>query len=145
MRAARSTNCRFHRRSQNRAGAAILEFALILPLMVTIVLGCVDFGRFVYAYIAVHNAAREGAGAVIDKDLGGSATPNLIANVDLAVRLEMSNYDPENVASVVELVKEGSFRRVRVGVAYSFDTLIPWPGIPSHLDLGHSVEMRLLN
>ena len=35
--------------------------ALILPLLVVIVLLCVDFGRFATVYTAVTNAAREGA------------------------------------------------------------------------------------
>src|SRR5438445_3994558 len=44
-----------------RSGLAAVEFAVILPLLLTIVLGCVDFGRFAYSYIAVVNAARAGA------------------------------------------------------------------------------------
>ncbi len=123
----------------------MLEFALILPLLMTIVLGCVDFGRFVYTYIAVHNAARAGAGAVMDKNIGGNVTPILISNVNAAVQLDMSNFTfPAGFAPSVELIRESNVRRVRVGVTYPFDTLIPWPGIPSHLDLTHSVEMRLL-
>ena len=46
---------------RHRRGAAAVEFAVILPLLVTIVLGCVDFGRFAYNYIALTNAARAGA------------------------------------------------------------------------------------
>ncbi len=124
----------------------MLEMALVLPLLVTIALGCVDFGRFVYAYIGVHNAARAGAGVVIDKDLGSSVTPALLLNVDWAIRQEMSQHVfSESFVPEVALIQEGSFRRVRIGVTYPFDTLITWPGIPSHLDLQHSVEMRLLN
>src|SRR5690242_21582132 len=44
-----------------RCGAAAVEFALILPLLVTLVLASVDFGQFAYNYIAVTNAARAGA------------------------------------------------------------------------------------
>lgn len=132
-------------RRPDRSGAALLEFALVLPLLMLIVLGCVDFGRFVYTYISVHNGARAGAGAVIDKALGGSVTPGLVTNINVAVQQEMSDFVfPAGFAPDVALIKEGSFRRVRVGVTYPFDTLVPWPGIPSHLDLTHSIEMRLL-
>ena len=55
-----STWARRHRR-----GAAAVELAMILPVLMTIVLGCVDFGRFAYNYIAVTNAARAGASYAI--------------------------------------------------------------------------------
>ena len=45
---------------RHRRGVTAVEFALILPLLMTIVLGCVDYGRFAYDYIAVTNAARAG-------------------------------------------------------------------------------------
>src|SRR5438477_12753384 len=48
-------------RQRCRGGAAAMEFALMAPVLVTMVLGCVDFGRFAYNYIAVTNAARAGA------------------------------------------------------------------------------------
>jgi Flp pilus assembly protein TadG len=47
-------------RYDRRRGASATELAIILPLFITIVLSCVDFGRFAYTYIAVSNAARAG-------------------------------------------------------------------------------------
>ncbi len=41
-------------------GAAAVEFALILPLILTLVCGIIDFGRFLNAQITVTQAAREG-------------------------------------------------------------------------------------
>src|SRR6266849_1197925 len=45
-----------------RQGTAAVEFAIILPVVMVLVLGCIDFGRFPHSYIAVTNAARAGAG-----------------------------------------------------------------------------------
>ena len=42
-------------------GQAMVEFALVLPIMLVMLLLAVDFGRLFYPYISVHNAAREGA------------------------------------------------------------------------------------
>jgi Flp pilus assembly protein TadG len=39
--------------------------AVIMPVFLTLVLGCLDFGRFAYNLIAVTNAARAGAGVAI--------------------------------------------------------------------------------
>ncbi len=44
-------------------GQAIIEFAYVLPLMVTIALGIVEFGVLFYDQAVVTNASREGARA----------------------------------------------------------------------------------
>jgi len=45
-------------------GAAAVEFALLLPLLVLIVFGLIDFGRAINAQITLTQAAREGARAL---------------------------------------------------------------------------------
>ena len=42
-------------------GAALLEFALILPVLLVLCIGCVEIGRVLYAYSAVESAVRGGA------------------------------------------------------------------------------------
>ena len=46
-------------------GQSLVEFALILPLLLVIVLGTIDVGRWVFADNSVSNAAREGMRAAI--------------------------------------------------------------------------------
>ena len=48
------------RRRLERGNSAV-ELALILPLLLMLTLGAVDFGRLFYAYIAVSNAAHQAA------------------------------------------------------------------------------------
>jgi Flp pilus assembly protein TadG len=48
------------RRDRSR-GQTLVEFALILPVFLTLTLGVVDGARIFTAYIAVTNASREGA------------------------------------------------------------------------------------
>ena len=59
-------------RACRQRGQALVEFALGALLLFLIVFGVVDFGRVIYAYSAVSNAAREGAryGAVHPSDTG---------------------------------------------------------------------------
>ncbi|MGH8867316.1 MAG: TadE/TadG family type IV pilus assembly protein [Actinomycetes bacterium] len=47
--------------SGREAGAAAVEFALILPILLLLVFGIIDFGRALNAQITVTQAAREGA------------------------------------------------------------------------------------
>jgi Flp pilus assembly protein TadG len=53
------------RRSARRApadrGAAAVEFALLLPMLLLLVFGIIDFGRALNAQITLTQAAREGA------------------------------------------------------------------------------------
>jgi Flp pilus assembly protein TadG len=42
-------------------GAAVVEFALLLPLLLLVVFGIIDFGRALNAQITLTQAAREGA------------------------------------------------------------------------------------
>jgi Flp pilus assembly protein TadG len=50
---------------RRRAGQSLVEFALLLPILLVILLGIFDFGRAIYAYNAVSNAAREGGRTAI--------------------------------------------------------------------------------
>ena len=48
-------------RSRANRGQALVEFALIVPLFLTLLVAVVDFGRVVWANDTLANAAREGA------------------------------------------------------------------------------------
>ncbi|MGH9157333.1 MAG: TadE/TadG family type IV pilus assembly protein [Acidimicrobiales bacterium] len=73
-----------HRRDQR--GAAMVEFALVLPLLVMLVFGIIEFGRGYNAKITVTAAAREGARLLA---LGGTAD-----EVRARVRASAPSLDP---------------------------------------------------
>ena len=45
----------------SQRGSAAVEISILLPVLVTMLLGTIDFGRLFYAYITVSSAAHEGA------------------------------------------------------------------------------------
>ena len=55
-------------------GQGLAELALILPLLLTILLGTLDLGRAFYTYIALTNAAREAARYAAVNDSSASIT-----------------------------------------------------------------------
>ncbi len=55
-------------------GQGLLEFALVIPVLLLVLLGAADMGQAYYAYTQVTNAAREGARY-------GANHPNLLGNV----------------------------------------------------------------
>ncbi|MEW6771806.1 MAG: TadE/TadG family type IV pilus assembly protein [Bacillota bacterium] len=48
-------------RLKNERGQATVELALVLPILILILFGIMEFGRIFSAYLVITNAAREGA------------------------------------------------------------------------------------
>ncbi len=57
------TGSRFAR--GNRRGAAVVEFAVVVPVFLTLVFGMIEYGRMVMVQQIITNAAREGARVAI--------------------------------------------------------------------------------
>lgn len=83
-RSRRSSSRRSDRRCDQR-GAAALEFALIVPILISLVFGIADFGWAINRDTLVNNAAREGARE-------GSLNPNAAAIAD-TVRRSLSQVE----------------------------------------------------
>ena len=80
---------RRHRRG--KLGQAIVETALLFPILCLLVMGSTDLGRVFYYSIAVTNAAREGArqGSTYDPDTGNASATH--AAVIAAIRAEAAD------------------------------------------------------
>jgi Flp pilus assembly protein TadG len=56
-------------RRSNEPGQALVEFALILPVFILLLVGLFDLGRAVYAFNTISNASREAVRvAIVDQD-----------------------------------------------------------------------------
>ena len=56
-------------------GQALVEFALVLPVFLLIIMGIVDAGRLIYTYNTVANASRDGARvAIVNQSTDGTDT-----------------------------------------------------------------------
>lgn len=74
---------RRRRRFADQSGAEVIEFALVLPLLLLIVMGIIDFGLIFRTYEVITNAAREGARIGV---LPGYGNADIIARVDQYVQ-----------------------------------------------------------
>ncbi|MGB6836982.1 MAG: TadE family protein [Dehalococcoidia bacterium] len=131
------------RRARYQRGQSLVEFALLLPLLLIIMLGVLDFGRVYFAYVSVTNAARNGAhyaSATTEKagDLDG------IRGAALADTENLLNTSPTNpaVSAQTGLDSQGK-TYASVTVSYTFETMFPWPGIPDSVDMQRTVRMRV--
>jgi hypothetical protein len=48
-------------RRQRDSGQELVEYAIVFPVLMLMLLGIIEFGRIIYSYNAISNAAREGA------------------------------------------------------------------------------------
>lgn len=81
----RSLTARFFTRSELRdtRGTAVVEFALIFPILAILLFGVIDFGRAYFLRTNLVSAAREGAryGAAMTNPCLGSSTTTILAQV----------------------------------------------------------------
>ena len=135
-------------RSRRRRGGAALELAILLPLLISIILGCIDLGRFVVIYVTITNAARAGAGAGAMKPATVSTMSSWRNAVKFAVLDELSNQGGFEASAMTipdpQWITETSpkFNRVQVKINYSFATIVQWPLAPSSFTISRTVEMR---
>jgi Flp pilus assembly protein TadG len=74
----------FRKCRRNRRGSAVVEFAVVAPIFITLVFGMIEYGRMVMVQQLITNAAREGARRGV---LDGATT----AEVQTAVTSHLSN------------------------------------------------------
>jgi hypothetical protein len=89
-------------------GAAAVEFALVLPILMLLVFGMVDFGRAYNARITLSNAAREGVRVWA---LGGTEAEATQRVNDTAVGLTISGvtYEPCTFGARTQITVTASF------------------------------------
>ena len=160
-----------YRRHQpkSESGAALVELAVALPVLVYVLVGTIDFGRVFYTSNALSNAARAGAqyGA---RSLGNSglittmqttATNAISPNTGVtavASRLcqcatnagVLSDTSPTpndcvTAPSTTCPSASGKHRVITVTVTASktFATISRYPGIPSNLSISRVAKMRV--
>jgi Flp pilus assembly protein TadG len=115
-------------------------------LLVTIVLGCVDFGRFAYSYVGLTNAAQAGANYAISNSYLAAGASQWTSQVQQEATNEMNQqtgYNSQNLTVSVSTTLEGvALRRVQVTATYPFKTIVNWPGISSNVTMSRTVVMR---
>ncbi len=89
---------------RSERGATVVEFALILPILVMLVFGIVEFGRGYNAKITVTHAAREGARVLAltaDASAAELAAKNAATSLDAgSITVTSSACTPGTPASV---------------------------------------------
>jgi Flp pilus assembly pilin Flp len=106
-------------------GTSLVEFALVAPVLLLLLVGILDLGRAVNALVTVSNAAREGSHYAI---LHPTASPSAIVS---AVRARVVPLD------ATQVVVTSSY--------YNGATFAPWPagGVPASSPAPQAVPVRV--
>lgn len=75
-----------------RRGNAILEAALVLPILISLTFGSIEFGHFFYVKHCLQGAARQGARAGIPADSTKGDVTAAVREAMAAYGLEKSGY-----------------------------------------------------
>ena len=109
-------------RLRNRKGAAVVEFAVCLPLIMLIMLGSIEAANMLFLRQALVQASYEGAKAAVRLD-SDNATVEEIANLVAAGR-RIEGFTVETVPSDVTLVPQGELIRVRTSAPVDSNSFI---------------------
>lgn len=126
---------------KSQTGQALVEFALVLPVLLTLVLGSVDAGWLLYAKISTIAAAREAARAVSVLD---SAEYNGGGRITIANQKMTPVPGTESVEVLPLIYSEGA--QVTVTVTTNVSPLVgflPSSIIPDSVEIQSKVFMRL--
>ena len=104
---------------KNEKGQSLIEFSIILPLLLLLLMGILEFALMLNSYLSINNSAREGARLGI-VDGSNSEIKQLIANIS-------PNLNAENlIVSITPL--DGSRKSgdtLTVEVLYNYQVTIP--------------------
>lgn len=144
--------------AKTTSGQALVEYALILPLLFLLIVNAVNFGAFFFDWITVANAARAGAQyAALGTAAYGSPQSPIVSQVQGLISADMSSLANAPTVSVcrtndgsgcsVPVDPEG-YSVTSVDVTYTYTPVVPlfdFPGLGIHATMPpYTIHRRVL-
>jgi Flp pilus assembly protein TadG len=121
-----------------RAGAAVVELAILLPLLTLCFLLAADFARVFYFSLTLMNCARAGALYAYDPT---AAAESPFPNVSAAALADATNINPQPTITQTNGADAAGRSYVDVTAAYTFKPVASIPPIPGEVKLTRTVRM----
>ncbi len=129
-----------------RRGSTAVEFAIVLPVLMLLAIGCGDFLRVFHFRQVVCNATRCGAMLGAGKQFTAHTAQHWQDEVHQAVAKELMNlpdYQSELASISLSFTTDSDqVKRIRLEATYPFNTVIRWPGLPEQVLIRHHVHIR---
>jgi Flp pilus assembly protein TadG len=144
------------------SGQALVELGLILPVLLLLLIGVIEIGRYAYIGILIGNAARAGAAfgaqsipqsgdtvgisAAATNDFasnGQGSTLNVVSNTTCGCDSGGTFTSAASCASATCPTSAHWVINVNVTASGTFSGLFNYPGIPSSLDISRKATLRV--
>ncbi len=135
------------RKSQNQKGVAVVEFALVLPMLLVLAFGIIEFSLILFDKAVITNASREGARAGIvagDPRVSDAAIIGVANNYFSTHVVSLGPNNPSSVTVAREGNNFGDDLTVTVSYSYGFLVLPNFvTGITGPLTLTATTVMKM--
>lgn len=120
------------RKNGRERGQSLVELAISLTVILLLLAGAVDFGMALFSYVAIRDAAQEGAlyGSLNPTDLDGirdRVRATSTHPVDLSAFAD-SQIVIETIGASCEGTTSGASNGIRVTVGYDYPIIMPYVG-----------------
>ena len=116
---------------RNERGTAMVEMAIVLPIIILFFLGMIDFGRAIFLYNNLTNAAREGARFGASQVQGGS-TPPAPGPIQDTTKVRIVDFSGQPLDATASIVATTTISKITVTITnYSFKPITPLPMVSS--------------
>lgn len=134
------------------SGTAVIEFALILPVLVYLLIGMIEVGRYAYYGILAAHAVRSGLQYGTQNVMSAADTTGIrtvtLADAQNAPAFNVTTTyfcELDNVAANCTSNATGLVYFLKIQVTGTFTSLLNYPGVPNHIPITSSGVMRVAN
>lgn len=118
----------------NEKGAAMVEFALVLPLLLVLIGGIIQFGFIFNAQITLNSSVREGARHAVVGYTDVEATQKVM---DSAIALMLKNI----IVNVVDVTENNNVVQKKVNATGTVDVFMPFMGFLMESDEKRHIKL----
>jgi len=144
--------CVSTRQRQRRSGSALVEFAVVAPILMIFILGILEIGRLVMVAQITTNASREGARYAVQGDantaaidsylrtyLSAAGLSNTASGSNSAVTVTVESYSGSAWTTTADPSTVASGSPIRVTVAVNFNSQ-SW--LPTRFFVGNNKQVQ---
>jgi Flp pilus assembly protein TadG len=129
------------RKNDSRRGAALVEFAVVMPVFLVFIVGMIEIGRAIMVQQLITNASREGA------RIAGYDSTTQTSTITSAVNTSLSNVKITNATTTVSPdppsgASDGQQVSVTVSIPYAQVSWVPSPFFLKNRTLQATSVMR---